>query len=552
MRQMYRILSSLILTLTVVLGAEAQTLKDYFKEADAFLSQQVVNGRVRYDGIKKSPETLNKLYTMQGNIDLSGASKDEQLAFYINAYNIGVIKTVVDHYPTNSPMSILGFFESKKHKITGKQMTLDHLENKIVRPQFKDPRIHFVLVCGALGCPAITNFAYVPEKLQSQLDTQAKKALNNDNFIRYNPDNKSAALSEIFKWYQVDFGKNQKEVIAYINKYRENAIADNVKVLYYDYDWTLNDGSGSATSTTHNSNVVGLPDGKEPDPIVDQPPTTETTNLQTFNAGSLLKKGQFDFTLFNSIYTETENNWQGTVYNGYRTTFASSLLQVTYGISKNARFNVGLDINMKASSRNSNPDFSNVTSFFEFKNNDSLRAGLGYVAPRIKWSPFKGNNDFSIQSQYFLSPAKSPEGDADLYWIEWNRHVWWNQIFYSKLFAQDKLQLFTELDLLFRFKAASNQVSMLDLPMSVFFSYFPTKNTTIYVMTQHVPRFVSNPGLPEINDWPIGANFTQSGIGAKYQFTPQLNIELLYTNFWYGTNTGLGETFNIGIKYLTK
>ncbi len=548
---MYRTLSSLFLLFTFVLGTEAQTLKDYFKDADAFLSANVVNGRVRYASIKKTPEALNKLYKLQGDINLTSATREEQLAFYINAYNIGVIKTVVNHYPTNSPMSILGFFESTKHNIAGKDITLDHLENKIVRPKFKDPRIHFVLVCGALGCPAITNFAYVPEKLETQLEGQAKSALNNDNFIR-TPDAKTAALSEIFKWYQVDFGKNQKDVLAYINKYRSTPIPEGVKVLYYDYDWTLNDGSGSVSNPKHDPVVVGLPDGKEKDPVIDQPPGDQPTNLQTFNAGSLLKKGQFDFTLFNSVYTESENNWQGVVYKGYRTTFASSLLQVTYGISKNARFNVGLDLNFKASATDTSSDFGHITSPLAFANDSARRVGLAYFAPRIKISPFKGSNDFSIQSQYFLSLAEAPEGDGNLYWLEWNRHVWWNQIFYSKLFAQDKFQLFTELDLLFRFKREKNQVSMLDLPMSVFLSYFPTKNTTVYVMTQHVPRFVSNPGLPEINDWPIGANYTQSGIGAKYQFTPQLNIELLYTNFWYGTNTGLGETFNLGIKYLTK
>ena len=95
---------------------------------------------------------------------------------------------------------------------------------------------------------------------------------------------------------------------------------------------------------------------------------------------------------------------------------------------------------------------------------------------------------------------------------------------------------------------------MLDIPVSAFFSYFPTGKITIYVMTQHLHRYTNHiaPQNPEITDWVIPANYTASGVGFKYQLLSNLNLELLYTNFWRGQNSGFGNTFNIGIKYLIR
>ena len=110
------------------------------------------------------------------------------------------------------------------------------------------------------------------------------------------------------------------------------------------------------------------------------------------------------------------------------------------------------------------------------------------------------------------------------------------------------------MDFLFRFKRNESQIGMLDLPASVFLSYFPTKRITFYAMTQHVHRYTNNidPDNPIVTDWVVPMNYTASGVGFKYQVLSNLNIELLYTNFWRGRNSGLGNTFNLGIKFLTK
>jgi hypothetical protein len=135
------------------------------------------------------------------------------------------------------------------------------------------------------------------------------------------------------------------------------------------------------------------------------------------------------------------------------------------------------------------------------------------------------------------------------FWADWDRITWWNQFYYSKTWG--KIQLFSEIDLLFRIKKYANQYTALDTPLNLFLSFFPTSKITIYVMSQHVPRFTFQPkGNPAGTDWVIPANYTASGLGFKYQFGKNLNVELLYTNFWRGANSGLGSTYNLGIKYV--
>jgi hypothetical protein len=493
-----------------------------FDVSNDFFQTYVKNGKVDYSSIKTSDITeLTELYS---STDISGWSKSEKKAFYINAYNFYVIKLITEDYPVNSPMDVIGFFDRKKINVAGSNITLNELENEILRKEFSDARLHFVLVCGAVGCPVIIPEAYFPLKLDNLLDRQAILAINDKNFIRVNPNEKSIEISEIFKWYKEDFEAEFSSILNFINKYRTEKLSENYLISYYSYDWSLNDVKDNNAS--------------------------QTKSIQTFTAGSLLKKKQFELVSFNSIYSETKTNWMNQTFSGFRTTFSSSLLQFTYGVSKSARFNLGVDLNFKASSSNSSENFNNITEPFAFKNNDSTRFGLAYIAPRVRLMPFKKLPNFTIQSSYFVILPKSPEGDFNLYWIEWNRHIWWNQFFYTKMMANNKLQLFTEVDLLFRLAKGSNQHSILELPASCFLSYFPNKKVTLYIMSQHTQRFVAYSKNGANSDWPINANFTNSGVGFKYQLTDGLNIELFYTNFWNAKNAGFGETFNLGFRWV--
>ena len=231
-------IATIILLFTLSLGY-SQSTTEFFSKADAFFGKYVQSGRVDYKSIKNNPALLNELVDMAKNISVSKDKASEYQAFWINGYNISVIKTVVDNYPLSSPLKKAGFFDGIKQEIGGKKITLNDIENKLLRANFKsEPRFHFVLVCAGLGCPPIINKAYKPSTLEAQLEKQTKIALNNPKFIRVNKN--KVQVSQIFEWYKGDFTKNGK-LAAYIDGYRNEKFPAKVKLSYYPYDWTLND-----------------------------------------------------------------------------------------------------------------------------------------------------------------------------------------------------------------------------------------------------------------------------------------------------------------------
>lgn len=230
----------LILTvlISVSLGAKAQTLDNFFSKANSFFGHYVIQGKVSYKDLKTNPAELNSLMDLASKLDLSAASDNEAKAFWINAYNLAVIQGVVANFPINSPLDVNGFFDRNTYNLAGKSITLNDIENKQIREPYNDARIHFVLVCGANGCPPIIGKAYKPATLDSQLQKQTKLALNNPKFIQVKGTR--VAVSQIFKWYKQDFGKNDKEIVAYINSFRAEPLLENSKLSYYEYNWNLN------------------------------------------------------------------------------------------------------------------------------------------------------------------------------------------------------------------------------------------------------------------------------------------------------------------------
>lgn len=220
-------------------NAAAQKTEVFFTETNTFLNKHVKNGKVAYADIKKNTDELNALVELAKDLSVSKDNIKEYQAFWINAYNVTVIKSIVANYPIKSPLDQAGFFDKKKHKVGGRSITLNDIENKLLRGNFpNEPRFHFVLVCAGLGCPPITSSAYMPNTLEKQLQEQTVKALNDSSFIQVNKN--KVKISQIFEWYKGDFTKNGS-LVDYINQYKEKKLPVKVKVSYYPYDWTLND-----------------------------------------------------------------------------------------------------------------------------------------------------------------------------------------------------------------------------------------------------------------------------------------------------------------------
>jgi hypothetical protein len=136
-------------------------------------------------------------------------------------------------------MDVPGFFDSKKYLVGGENLTLNEIENEKPRTVYHDPRVHFVLVCGALGCPEIAPFVYSGRELEDQLILRTRKALNDPSFIWVM--DKQLYLSELFSWYKADFGRNDEEMVLFISKFLDIPLEENLEIIYYHYEWALND-----------------------------------------------------------------------------------------------------------------------------------------------------------------------------------------------------------------------------------------------------------------------------------------------------------------------
>ncbi len=235
------------------------------------LAANVKQGVVNYPGIKGDVSTLDNYLTQVGEVsgsEFEGWSKDEQMAYLINAYNAFTIKMISDFFPVDSIKDIGGkvskswFGRSAKQwkvseytvngkkvvfKAMGKSVTLDEIEHDNLAPKYKDARIHFALSCGSVSCPPLRSEAYVATRLDEQLTDQGKQFLADPFRNSYNDKENTLYLSKVFDWYKKDFTRNG-DLISYLKRFIPASMMGRVTELthikYLPYDWSLNSKAG--------------------------------------------------------------------------------------------------------------------------------------------------------------------------------------------------------------------------------------------------------------------------------------------------------------------
>lgn len=217
------------------LGIWAQPKHDTW---DDLLQKHVDDqGRVHYAGFKADEALLDAYLEELSKMPAQRSwSRSQQLAYWINAYNAFTVKLILDHYPVQSIRDIHDGNPWAVHwiKIGGTKYSLDQIEHQIIRPQFKDARIHFAVNCAARSCPPLLNKAYNPVVLEQQLRNQTRKFVNHTGYNQLGPD--KVRISKIFDWYKTDFG----DLIDYLNRYAEQDIRPQAELQFNDYDWSLN------------------------------------------------------------------------------------------------------------------------------------------------------------------------------------------------------------------------------------------------------------------------------------------------------------------------
>ncbi len=261
----------------------------------------------------------------------------------------------------------------------------------------------------------------------------------------------------------------------------------------------------------------------------------EKSNIQQYTPSKLIGKGQVDLKWFNNLYTQTESTFNDG--KEPRETFFTSTLEVYTGVGENKRWNIGAIFEFRSNVVGGR----DALDVFKFDGEgNTARSGFTSIAPSVKFVPFKSVSNFSIQSSFFI-PLVDNEVENGVF-LDQKGFTWQNRLFYDYTFPGDKWQIFTELngELHFGDEQDSFANNSLSLTPGVFLSFFPTSKFTVLGLVQHSQRIDLG------NDF--AQDFTAVGGGAKYQLTKALNVEVLYTNFLRGSNTGLGQTFNLGLR----
>jgi len=211
------------------------------------LKKYVKSGVVDYQGFKNEEPGLDEYLRHLENTDTKHLGRSEQFAFYINAYNAWTIKLILSGYPGIRSIKDLGAFlrspwKKKLCRIDGDVITLDDIEHNILRPRFKDPRVHFAINCASKSCPLLISEPYQGSMLHQQLDESAGAFVNDPRRNRL--EGNTLYVSKIFKWFSGDFNG---DIIGFLLKYAEKdmkeelaAKKEKIRISYLDYDWSLN------------------------------------------------------------------------------------------------------------------------------------------------------------------------------------------------------------------------------------------------------------------------------------------------------------------------
>ncbi|MBI4064581.1 MAG: DUF547 domain-containing protein [Elusimicrobia bacterium] len=272
----------------MIAAGEAGAFDQNHVQWDQVLKGYSHEGFVNYKKLKAEPKILDQYLDSLAGLkesEYKAWKREDQIAFWINAYNALTVKAILDHYPIksswaaslrfpkNSIRQIPGVWDKLQFTVIGRKISLNEIEHETLRKQFKEPRAHMALVCASIGCPPLRGEAYTSVGLESQLDDQAKRFLENPAKFKIDKENKRMSmvsgievearqpifLSPIFKWFGEDFknaypakegfgdhGTTEKAVLNFISRYvsqqdRPYLLKGNYDIKYLNYDWSLNE-----------------------------------------------------------------------------------------------------------------------------------------------------------------------------------------------------------------------------------------------------------------------------------------------------------------------
>jgi hypothetical protein len=226
---------------------------DASKNWDGILKKYVRGDHFAYGELKGNVADLaafQAFLAWQGKADIKSFSKEDQIAFYINAYNSCCIKMVVDAYPVHSPKDIPGFFDKIKHPVAGESLTVSGVEYDRLIANYKDMRAHFAVVCSDRGCLPLKKGAYTGASLNADLEGAAAQFVKDERHFKVDSAKGEIQISKIFEWYGPKFTKDPVRPAAKPELFLLPWLSGEAKSLMssgkyalkiIEWDWTLNE-----------------------------------------------------------------------------------------------------------------------------------------------------------------------------------------------------------------------------------------------------------------------------------------------------------------------
>jgi hypothetical protein len=256
-----------LFVLGVFLAVSSARADNIHASWDALLAKRLVVSsdgvnRVDYGGWKADAADRAAL---SGYVDALAATKvsalprEARFAHWANLYNALTVQVILDAYPVASIRDIrskgaglsvgalIGPWKTKLVTVEGRRLSLDDIEHAILRPEFKDPRVHYAVNCASIGCPNLKPTAWRAETLDADLDAAARAFVGHPRGVRLDAQGR-LRLSSIYKWFAADFGADERQLIAHLAAYAPEPLKPRLtptaRVAGYGYDWSLNDAKG--------------------------------------------------------------------------------------------------------------------------------------------------------------------------------------------------------------------------------------------------------------------------------------------------------------------
>lgn len=243
-------------------GISAGDLQSGTKPPDPSLLETVLgkyvldNGKVRYQALRHNIAPLRQFVDQIARVSPDShpqlfPNRRARLAYWLNAYNALVLYAFASEYPEKknrllTPFGRWKFFYWKKFTVGGQELSLAEIENDIIRKRFREPRIHFAIVCASAGCPRLGRTAFTEDNVEALLEAQTKFFLNEPRNVRVDRKNRIVWLSKLFDWYSEDFGKTQQDILNFVASYNDEvfkaiqAAPSSWGLRFFDYDWSPN------------------------------------------------------------------------------------------------------------------------------------------------------------------------------------------------------------------------------------------------------------------------------------------------------------------------